>query len=294
MENPPTTDMNRNLQGVLIFMMLVISSVHFVFARIFAGLVPPATSAFFVLFSATIEFGVYMVVTRQLRWQPFVENMRFYLLIGALVAGSTIMNYAAVEFIDAGTASLLSRTSIVFGILFGVFWLRERFTRVEWIGATLCVFGAFTISFQQGDYLRLGSLLVVGGALFYALHAAIVKKEGSDIDFGNFFFYRIAATSFFILIFSFPLGGIEIPVRESWLVLLIAGTIDVVVSRVLYYWALRQMRLGLHTVVLTASPVVTILLSLLIFGESPTMQALIGGAIVLTGIVIITLQSLKS
>ena len=285
--------MGRPQQGALIFILLLISSLHFVFARLFAGVIPPATSAFFVLFSATIEYGIYMAIRRKFRWHIFTENAAFFLIIGALVGGSTILNYAAVEFIDAGTASLLSRTSIVFGILFGVVWLKERFTKIEWLGAILCTAGAFTISFQVGNYLRLGSLFVVGGALCYALHAAVVKRDGNDLDFDNFFFFRIAATSLFIFLFSIPMGGIEIPVRESWMILFIAGAVDVVISRVLYYWALRRMRLGFHTVILTASPVLTIIISLLFFDETPTTRALIGGAIVMVGIVVISLQSLR-
>ena len=68
-----------------------------------------------------------------------------------------------------------------------------------------------------------------------------------------------------------------------------AGTVDVVVSRMLYYQALRRMRLGLHAIMLTVSPVVTILWSLLLFDEAPTTQALLGGLIVITGIITVTL-----
>ena len=54
-----------------------------------------------------------------------------------------------------------------------------------------------------------------------------------------------------------------------------AGTVDVVISRVLYYLALRRLRMSIHTVILTLSPVITILWSLALFDVLPTLQGLV-------------------
>ena len=83
------------------------------------------------------------------------------------------------------------------------------------------------------------------------------------------------------------------PTTRDLLVLLLTGTLDVVISRTIYYWALRQMRLGIHTIVLTAAPVLTVLWSVLFFGESPTRQGLIGGTVVMLGIIIVALAQQK-
>jgi drug/metabolite transporter (DMT)-like permease len=130
--------------------------------------------------------------------------------------------------------------------------------------------------------------MVISSAFMYALHAAIVKRDGGGLEFLPFFLFRLASTTGFLLLFVAGSGQWVWPTGDTWLILLAAGTVDVVVSRLLYYAALRRMRLGLHAVVLTLSPVVTIFWSLLLFQEGPTMQALAGGLIVLTGIVIIT------
>jgi drug/metabolite transporter (DMT)-like permease len=122
----------------------------------------------------------------------------------------------------------------------------------------------------------------------YALHAAIVKRHGGELEFRNFFLWRVASTTGFLLIFTTVRGQLVWPSRQAWIILILAGTIDVVISRALYYLALRRLRMSFHTVILTLSPVITILWSIALFGELPTLQGLVGGAAVLTGVAIIT------
>ena len=156
---------------------------------------------------------------------------------------------------------------------------------MELLGALVALGGVFLISFQAGEYLRLGSLLVLVSAFMYALHAATVKRYGGQLDFGNFFLFRVASTVGFLLLFSTARGQLIWPGAQAWPILILAGTVDVVISRVLYYIALGRLRLTVHTVVLTLSPVITIIWSLMLFQERPSLQGLLGGAAVIAGVV---------
>ena len=74
----------------------------------------------FVLSIGTALVGAYGLVTRRLRWQTLTGNLRFFLIVGFCVAASTNINYAAVRFIDAGTASMLGKLTTVFALIFGL------------------------------------------------------------------------------------------------------------------------------------------------------------------------------
>ena len=63
--------------------------------------------------------------------------------------------------------------------------------------------------------------------------------------------------------------------------------IDVTLSRSIYYLALRRLNLSIHTLVLTLSPVVAILWTIVIFKIYPSTQQLIGGFIVIIGLLIV-------
>ena len=273
----------------LFAILLVVDSLHFVFARLFLHHLPPMASTFYVLAVATVEVGVFAAVRRKLDWRPAVTSFPFFAAIGFFIASSTLLNYIAVEYIDPGTASMLGKTGVIISLLLGVFWLRERLTRLQAIGAVFAVIGAIIISFHPGDIIQVGSLMILTSSFLYSLHTALVKRYGQEMDFIKFFFHRLLFTASFL--FLFAVVGRQLvwpPDTQTWLVLLVAGTVDVVISRTLYYQTLRMFTMSVHTIILTLSPVVSIIISLFLFGTFPGPQELAGGALILIGVFAVT------
>ena len=189
-----------NVPLVVIFLLLA-DSLHFIFARLLLPHLPPGTSAMYVLGIATIEITIFSMIWGRVRFGVFRRYVWFFLSIGFLVAASTVLNYAAVAFIDPGTASLLGKTSVLFGLGFGLLWLHERLNTVESVGVLVAIAGVFVITFQPGDYLRLGALMVLVSTLMYALHAALVKRHSSEMGLTEFFLFRLACTTGFLFLF---------------------------------------------------------------------------------------------
>lgn len=276
--------------SLLILTLLLVDGLHFVFARALHDVLPPLTSVVFVMGVATAEVAAFAVATRRFHVQTFLRKAPFFLAIGALVGLSTSINYIAVGFVDPGTASLLAQMSVVFGLALSLLWLRERLTRQQLFGAALCILGVVVITFQPGDYFRLGALMIIGGTFLYALHMALVKRYGGGMDFVEFFLWRLMSTTAYLVILAGAQGALIWPTINAWPLLLIVGTVDIVISRSLYYLSLRRLKMSVLTLVLTLTPVVTIVWSLVLFGVQPTLQQVIGGAAVLIGVLIVTLR----
>jgi drug/metabolite transporter (DMT)-like permease len=272
----------------LVTALLLFDSLHFVFAKLLHAYISPAVSVFYVLGISTIEVGLFALAQQHLHLGTLKRHFWFFLAIGFLVAASTNINYEAMAFLDPGTASLLAQTSILFGLGFGVLWLRDRLTRKQIGGVMLTALGVFVISFQPGDYLRLGSLMVVGSALMYALHAALTKRHGGEIDFLDFFFGRLLFTTAVLFCFSAARGALAWPSLPAWRLLLLVGTVDVALSRALYYIALRRLTMSMHTIILTLTPILAIIWSLLFFRVMPTPAQLAGGAAIIAGVLVVT------
>ena len=166
-------------------------------------------------------------------------------------------------------------------------WLKDKLSRQQFFGAALSIIGIFIITYQAGDYLRIGSVMVLAGTFMYAVHAGLVKKYGEEIDFLNFFFFRLMMTTVFMFLFVSTTGTFTWPAAPVWGYLFLVGTIDVAFSRSIYYLALRRLKLSVHTLVLTLSPVVTILWTILIFAIYPSGKQIAGGIIVLLGVFIV-------
>ena len=279
----PTPQVSAQEASIFI-LMLTVDSLHFIFARAFVPYLAPTVAALWVLGIATIQIGVYGLWSGKLSLRIAITHRWFFLAIGFLVAASTALNYAAVAIVDAGTAAMLGRLGTVFTLLLGLFWLHERLRPIQIGGALVSVIGLLIITFQPGDFVRFGTLMIVVATLMYALHAALVKRNGQTIEFLNFFFYRLLFTSFFLLLISAGAGSLVWPTRTVLLLLFVAATVDVTISRIFYSLALRRLPVSVHAILLTASPVLSVLWALIFFDTLPSKQQLLGGVTVLLGV----------
>ena len=81
-----------------------------------------------------------------------------------------------------------------------------------------------------------------------------------------------------LLLLAVAQGALVWPSAVGWGWLLLAGTVNVVVSRGLYYLALRRMDMSVLTIILTLTPVVTWAWSMAIFGGRPSVLEIVGGS----------------
>lgn len=291
-----TTKTDLKLAGYLqaniplvILGMLLFDSLHFVYAKLLLAFLPPPTTAFYVMAIATVEWLLIMSWWRPVNFALLRHHFPFFAAVGGLIAAAMIFSYTSAAFVDPGTASLLARASTIFSILFGLVWLKDKLTLPSAVGMFIALIGTFIISFQPGDYLRWGSLMVIGSSFTYALHVAVVKKYGDNIEFANFFLFRVAGTLPFLLLYALTTQQFMLPPTPwAWVLLLITATSDVTLSRVLYYLVLRQMTVSIHAIILTLSPILTVLWSWLLFDQWPTLQTVVGGVGVTAGVLIAT------
>ncbi len=275
---------------VLIAFLVTIDSVHFVFARLLLPHISPYVSGLYVMVVASLQVGIYGFFCRRIHFRMLFKNLWFFLSIGALIGINTIINYVAVALIDPGTASLLAKTSILMSVGLGILWLRERLSKLQGGGSILALTGVLVIVFQPGDYIRLGSLLILVSAFMYALHAAIVKRYGEDMDFVEFFFFRILSTVIVLFFIAVGRQALTWPDATAWGLIIMTATIDVVISRALYYLVLRQMQISVLSIVLTLSPVAAVVWTFILFDTVPSVQQLIGGVGVILGVFMVSIR----
>jgi O-acetylserine/cysteine efflux transporter len=278
----------------LIIGLVIVDSFHFIFAKLLLPHISPYVSVFYIMAVAALQVGLYGWIRGRLHFRTLFANLWFFLAIGALIGVSMIINYEAIAFIDPGTANLLSKSSILMGVGLGLFWLKDRLTTMQGCGVVLALTGVLLISFQPGDYIRFGSLLVIISAFLYSLHAAIVKRYGGQMDFVEFLFFRILAVSG--LMFGVALGKNALiwPTKTAWLLVMLTATVDTVISRALYYLVLRRLQMSVHAIVMTLNSIAAISWTYLFFDIAPTEQQLIGGVGILVGVSMVIIRQRNS
>src|SRR5262249_8112805 len=126
--------------------LLLVDSLYYIFARLLLPLLPPAAGAMYMMVVGVVQ--VILLMGGRVDWRVLSRHRWLFLTIGILVGVNTNMGFVAVRYVDPGTASLLSRTSILFTVALGVAWLGERLRRLEIVGAAIAVAGVAVISFQ--------------------------------------------------------------------------------------------------------------------------------------------------
>ena len=273
----------------LISTLVVVDSLHFIVGRALIPYLHPAVSSMYLMGFGCLVVGAFALTRGRLSLSVLRQHLWFFLTIGFLVGVSTVLTFGSVKYIDPGTGAMLAKLSVLISIALGVVWLGERLSHSQIVGAALAIIGVLVITFQPGEYLRLGSLMVVVATIMYALHTAIVKRYGGDIEFLSFFFMRLLATTAFLIVFVAITPEAHenlVPSGNIWLLLIAAGVVDVAFSRGLYYIALRRFPMSIHAIILTLSPAATILWSYLLFDSYPQPVQLLGGVLVLTGVMI--------
>ncbi len=288
-----TTSLSKASSGALLVVMMVLDSMFFIWARLLLPHFSPRISVLYVMLIGAVEVGIVALLQKRLRIKTFIQYWWFFLLIGILIAASTYINYEAVAFVDPGTASMLNQFSIVFGLVWGLVWLKEKLTTRQVIGAVIAIAGVVTITFQKGDYFRLGSLMVLGSALMYSFHAAFVKRYGSQLHFFEFFTFRLLSTALFSFASAGLQGSLAWPPAAAWPLLLLIATFDIAVGRSLYYLALRRFKVSLFSILFTLSPLLTVIWSRILFGVVPTWVQVIGGLGVIAGVLVVTWKTPK-
>jgi drug/metabolite transporter (DMT)-like permease len=271
---------------LLIAGLLLVDSLYYIFARLLLPLLPPAAGAMYMMVIGALQIAALM--RGRIDWSVLWRHRWLFLTVGVLVGVNTNMGFVAVRYVDPGTASLLSRTSILFGVALGVGWLGERLRGWEVIGAAVAVAGVAVISFQPGDYLRWGALVVIASTALYALHSAVVKRFAGEIAFGEFMFFRVASVAAVLVVLALAQGDVVWPTPTAWGWVVVAAAVNVVVSRGVYYLALRRLDMSFLAIVLTLTPVVTWLWSIGAFGGRPTTIEVAGGVATLAGVLMVT------
>lgn len=249
--------------------------------------VPGVVSAFYRMLFSLLLLLPYVLITRQLKI-PNLKTAGLAALCGIVFGSDVAVWNIAIQESTATQASLLTNLSPVWVGVLALFFLKDKPKTNFWIGTLIAVSGmvmlvGFSV-FKNLDFDLAFSFGVLSGVLyaFYMLISKVVLKTMSVISFMTI---SLAASSLYLGVVSYvinePFSGFT---NVGWLVLVIQAVVCQLAAWLLISYATQRMRATRVSVSLLGQGILASALAWLFIDETITLQMVIGGLILLTGI----------
>ena len=212
------------------------------------------------------------------------------------LVGSTVqygLTFTGLSMIDASLGGIIVQLEVPFSVLLAVIIFRERPGLLRIIGMTVSFIGIALIAGKPSLSGELeGILLTASGALVWAIGQIMYKRISSQIDglTGIAWIGVIAAPQMLIGSMIFETGQVDALMNASWVgwaSVVYLGLIMTVVGYGIWFTVLARNPVSHIMPVLLVLPVFTVLFSVLLLGEKPSLEILLGGVTILAGVSLI-------
>jgi drug/metabolite transporter (DMT)-like permease len=178
---------------------------------------------------------------------------------------------------------------VVFTPLLAYFFLKERLTKLIWGCVFLATIGLGLLSIR-GFSVGIGEMLVLASAFFFAAHIIALGKWSSGRDVYAMTIVQLAMCALLSGLASIPEGYSAPPDSGVWAVVVFTAVVCTAVAFVVQTWSQAHMTTTKVAVILTMEVVFAALFAIIFGGERLTLQATLGGLMVLTAMFMIVLK----
>ena len=236
---------------------------------------------------ASILLGAYLAVTKQpLRLKTIRKELPLLLLSGMAMGINWILLFEAYKYTTVSVATLSYYFAPVLVTLACPLLFREKMGPKQWICFAMSTLGIVLITgigdLSGGSNHLRGILFGLCAAVFYATVILLNKFIKGVAGIQRTFLQFLAAIAILIpyVIFS---NGVTLEKMSGlgWICLLIVGLFHTGVTYCLYFSALKEIP-GQEAAILSyIDPLVAVLVSVFVLGESMTAMQLLGGGLIL-------------
>lgn len=243
-----------------------------------------------------LGWGTIMAV-RDGKLLSFPRNKTPFLWISGTVTVFCIyLGYIySLKYISVPTAVILLYTYPLWTTLTSGLFLGEKPSPLQLVSSFMIVIGAAVAvglsAFTSGPVSLLGVCLVLSSAFGMALFSLFgrLSSRGGDMSQDTFFLYFHLMGLISMLLLGIFTGGIVDIIgftSSQWIGVLIMGFVGSLAGYGVYFLALRDISASLGSGVATMELIVTLVMSSILLGQSPSMWETLGGAVIIAGIAI--------
>jgi drug/metabolite transporter (DMT)-like permease len=255
------------------------------------GQVPPLVFVLFRLIGSLALIALSLLAARQPLLPVRGDRLGLFWIGELQVAGFLICSIIGLKLLPAGRAIVLAYTMPLWAIPIGLFLWPEPIGRFQLAGAAIG-FAGLALFMQPGlvdwenGHVLLGNTLLLLAAILWALGSCLYRRYSWRSPFWAQTFWQLAVSipPVVLMVPSDVTGG---PVRWSPALIAILAYNCVVTTALGYFlWSkvLSMMPTAMAGQVLTLTPIGGFVLSILIFGGTPTAGDIVSIFLIVAGI----------
>lgn len=222
------------------------------------------------------------------------KQIKILILLGFMELIATTGFFAAIKIMhQPANVSFLANIGPVYVIILGYWILKEKLTRYEIMGGILTLIGAFVISYKPNwdfdkDFL-MGLGLIMIYTFVFALGKVISKKNIKDISPSILTINRVVFLFLFSLVLFFVKGESFHISSTALLNTILGSLLGPLLAAGAGYYAIQFIPASKASLLGTFKGFLVLITSYLYFGVFPLWYQVVGGALTVSGVVIIAI-----
>ena len=246
----------------------------------------PAVDFLAVRFSIAAVLLLVVAPRAVLRLSPTARRQA--VVLGSLYGVAQILQTAGLAHTPASVSGFITGMYVVATPLFAAVLLRARITWMTWAAVALA-FGGLAVLTLDGLSIGYGEALTFVAAMLYALHIVGLGAWSSARDALGMSILQVVMVAVICLVVSAP-GGVVLPdTGRDWLAVVYMAVFPAALALLGQTWAQAHLSATRTAIVMSMEPVFAALFAVLLGGESLTARMLLGGALVLTAMLVVEL-----
>ena len=236
---------------------------------------------------AALLISLYLLMTKQkIRFQELRRELPLLILSGVAMGFNWILLFEAYRYTTVSVATLSYYFAPVIVTLACPILFREKMTPKQWICFGMSTLGIVLITGLgdlSGSSRHLtGILFGLGAACLYAA-VILLNKFIRNVEGIHRTLLQFLAAIGVLLPYVSMTGGITLGSLDAtgWVFLLIVGLVHTGITYCLYFSALRYVPGQKAAILSYIDPLVAVLISVLVLGETMTVSQILGGILIL-------------
>lgn len=236
---------------------------------------------------AAVIIGLFLLVTKQkIPFASIKKEIPLLIFSGVAMGFNWILLFEAYKYTTVSAATLSYYFAPVIVTVVCPFIFKEKMTAKQWVCFVMSTVGIVMITgigdMSTGSAHLKGILFGLGAAVLYAtvilLNKFIKNVTGIHRTFMQFIAAVIVLVPYVAATGGVTLGGVD---AKGWICLLIVGVVHTGITYCMYFSSLKELPGQKAAILSYIDPLVAVLISVTVLGESMTLWQIIGGALIL-------------